>query len=145
MSVNTSCDCDCDDELGLPVGPAGAAGDPGFLNLSYVVAGAPFNTSSTSYVEVGRFIFSNTIADPFEAIRNNVWVSAGTGSLRVKDLITGNVLYENTNITATSSTNIETVTGQSIYNVTSAIIAVEVKQQNGANSISIASSIFYYT
>src|SRR3990167_3772639 len=128
-SNSSSC---CDSDLGLPVGSTGPAGAPSFHSMSYTIGGAPYITTSTSYEEVGRFIFSNTIADPFTKIKNNVWMSAGTGSMRVIDLITSTVIYENTAITSTSAVNIETVTGQSVYNATSAIVAVQVKTQNSS-------------
>lgn len=147
MSNNISANCDdCDDDLGLPIGPAGAKGEPSILALSYTIGGAPFISTSTSYVEVGRFPFSNTIADPFEGIKNNVWVSGGTGKLRVRDLVSGTVIYENTNITSTSATNIETVTGQSVYDVANALVVIEVAHATGgANSISIGATTLYYT
>lgn len=146
MANNTSGgSCGCDSSLGLPIGATGARGAASFHAMSFTIAGSPLTTSSTSYVEAGRFVFSNTLADPFTAIKTNIWVSAGTGSLRIKDLVTGNTIYENTSITSTSNINIETVTSQSVYNTTGAIVAVEIKQQNGANTISIGSSTFYYT
>lgn len=145
MSNNTSCGCECDEDLGLPVGATGAAGVPAFHSMSYTVSGSPLATVSTNYIEAGRFVFSNTMATPFTALKTNVWMSAGTGSMRIIDLITSVVIYENTAITSTSAINIETITGQSIYNVVSAIIAVQVKTQNAANTINVASSTFYYS
>src|SRR3989337_836246 len=97
---NTSSCNGCDSELGLPVGATGAAGAPGFLSLNFILGGSPFSNSTTSYVEAGRFIFSNTFAEPFTALKTNVWVDGGTGSMRVRDLITGTVVYANTNITS---------------------------------------------
>jgi hypothetical protein len=149
MSTNTSSDCGCDSDLGLPVGATGATGDPSVLNLSYSIGGAPFITTSTSYTEVGRFISNTTFAAAFTGIKNNVWMSAGTGSLRVMAYNTGNpagiLIYENTSITSTSVTNIETATGQTIYTSADFLITVEVKTQNIANSLSINCSTFYYT
>jgi hypothetical protein len=148
MSTNTSSDCGCDSDLGLPVGATGATGAPSVLNLSYIVAGAPFITASTNYIEVGRFIGNTSFAAEFTGIKNNVWMSAGTGSLRIMAYNDANPagiqLYENTAITATSVTNIETITGQTIYSNTDFVITVEVKTQNIANTLSIGSTIFYY-
>lgn len=150
MSNNTSnLNCGCSSDLGLPVGATGATGNPSVLNLSYIIAGAPFATISTSYIEVGRFIGNTSFAAEFTGIKNNVWMSAGTGSLRIMAYNNANPagiqLYENTAITATSVTNIETATGQTIYSSTDFIITVEVKTQNIANTLSIGSTIFYYT
>jgi hypothetical protein len=145
MSNNTSCICgDCDDSLGLPIGATGEAGAPGSQALSYIIGGAPFISVSTTYQEVGRIVFSNAIADPFTAVKNNVWMSGGTGSLKISDLATGNTIYENTNITATTAYNIETATGISAYNAAASVIVIEVKTQNIANTISIGSTLFYY-
>ena len=147
MSNNTSDNCcgDCDG-LGLPVGSTGDAGFPAFLNLSYSVFGSiPFN-NTTVYAEAGRFIFSNTISTAFNSMKTNIYVTAGAGSLRIRDLISGNVLYTNTNITSASTINIETVTGQDFYDVTNAIIVIEFKHNTGgANSTFIGSSTFYKT
>jgi len=147
MANNTSSSCNsCNSDLGLPIGLTGAAGAPSILALSYTIGGSPFAAATTTYEEAGRFIFSNTAADPFTALRTNVWVSAGEGSMRVIDLITSTVVYENTSITSTSATNVEVVTGQSIYNVSSAILAVQVKHNTAAGAtINIATSTFSYS
>src|SRR3990167_6538722 len=139
---NTSCGCDSD--LGLPIGLTGAAGAPGFHSMSYTLAGSPFTNTTTTYIEAGRFIFSNAFADPFTALETNVWVNGGTGSMRVIDLVTSTVVYENAAITSTSAVNIETAIAQSIYKVASAILAVQVRA-GASQTISIASSTFYFS
>lgn len=144
MANNVSVNCsDCDSDLGLPIGLTGAAGAPGFHSMSYTLFGSPASNSTTSYVEAGRFIFSNAFATPFTALKTNVWVDGGTGSMRVIDLITSAVVYENTAITSTSATNIETAIAQSIYNVSSAILSVQIKASSGQITF-IGSSTFYY-
>lgn len=143
MSNTSSCN-DCAESLGLPIGLTGAAGAPGFHSLSYTLGGSPFINSTTSYIEAGRFVFSNTFADPFTALKTNVWVNGGTGSMRVIDLITSTVVYETTAITSTSTTNIETAISLSVYNVTSAILSIQIKASSGQNC-SIGSSTFYYS
>lgn len=148
MSTNTSSDCGCDTDLGLPVGATGATGDPSVLNLSYVIAGAPFSTVSTSYVEVGRFIANTSFAAAFTAVKNNVYMSAGTGSLRIMAYNTANPagiqIYENTSITSTTVTNIETATGLTVYTSADFLITVEVKSQSASNTLTIFNSTFYY-
>lgn len=148
MSNNTSCNnCECDDDLGLPIGATGSAGLPAFIALNYMVAGSPFVNSTASYKEAGRFIFSNTIATPFDSMKTNVWVSGGTGSLEVFIYNAANPaglqVYQNAAITSTLAYNVETITGQSFYNAANTIIAVRVKAGAG-QSIKIGSSIFYY-
>ena len=146
MANNTSSDCGCSDSLGLPVGFTGAAGSPGSISLNYAIGAAPFTNTTTTYVEAGRLIFSTTAADPFTVLRSNVWVSAGTGSMRVIDLVTSTVVYENVNLTSTSTTNIETVTGKSFYSSTGSILSVQVKHNTaGGSVINIATSLFSYS
>ena len=140
MSNTSGC---CDSDLGLPIGLTGAVGAPGFHSMSYTLAGSPFSAATTTYEEAGRFVFSNTFAAPFTGLKTNVWVSGGTGSMRIIDLITSDVVYETTAITSTSAVNIETAIGLSIYNVASAILAVQVKA-SASQTISIATSLFYY-
>ena len=144
MSNNCGCDtCNCPDSL--PKGDQGEPGQPSFLALSFISSGVPASTSSITYVELGRFPFSNTIADPFTGIKFNVYVSAGTGSYRIKDLVSSNVIYENTNVTSASAINIETVTGIDIYDVANALIVVEVLHNTGgADSIKAGGISFYY-
>lgn len=146
MSNTSGC---CNSDLGLPVGATGATGAPGFHAINYVIGGAPFITVSTNYIEVGRFILNTSFATAFDSIKTNIWMSAGTGSMRIMAYNTANPagiqVYENTAITSTTVTNIETVTGQTIYTATDFIIAVEVKTQNSANTLSIGTSVFYYT
>ena len=138
-----TCGCgDCDCEEGI-VQNQGDPGQPAFINLNFVIAGAPFSNSTASWVEAGRFIFSTDIADIFTSIRVNAWVSAGTGSFRIKDLISGNVIYTNAAVTSASALNIEIRKALQIYNAASALIAVEIAG-SGANTIFIGSAIFAY-
>lgn len=144
MNNISSC---CDDTLGLPVGQTGANGTPSFLALSQL-SGAlslPYTTPSVTFIEVtnGRFIFSNTFSTPFKSLKANVYVSGGVGSLTIVDLISANTLYTNSNITSTSSFNIESAIGLNIYNVPIALISVQVKADVG-QTISIASISFAY-
>ena len=146
MANNTSACSECDSELGLPVGDKGAKGAPSILSISHTIGGSPFTASTTSYVEAGRFIFSSTYATPFTAFWANVWVSAGTGSLRIIDLSTSTVIYEKTNITSTSAVNVEAITGQSIYITSLSIIAVQVKHNTASGATTnIGCTTFYYT
>lgn len=138
----------CDDctELGLPVGPQGDAGAPAFLALPFTVAGSPFTDNTNAWVEVGggRFYFSNLIADPFTSIDINIWVSAGTGYYRIKDLITSNIVVAATAVTSTSVTNIESLAAQSIYNSASALLVIEVLSDSAGKSITTGCATIAY-
>jgi hypothetical protein len=141
--MSNGCCNDCDG-LGLPVGPTGPAGKPAFIAISCIEGGAAFVTSnSVSFSTVQEIVFSTSMADPFDALKYNVWVSGGTGSFRIRDKVTNTVIYQNTNITSTSNINIETDTGQSIMPSAGAILAIEVKAPS-SQSISIGSVSLYY-
>ena len=143
-----NCNCDsCDCDLGLPVGEQGEAGKPLFINLSYIVAGAPLNNSTTTFVEAGRFVFNKNITPSFTAMKNNIWVTGGTAEITVVDLVSGNTMADfPKTVTSVSPINVETYTGLSIYPVANdRIISVQIKHQTGGvNSVRIGSSIFYY-
>lgn len=147
MSTNTSSNCcgDCDN-LGLPVGPVGDPSAPGFLSMSYTIAGSFLGNNTASYIEAGRFVFSNKIASAFSVMRTNIFVTGGSATLRIRDESTGNILYTNTNINSTGSTVIESITGLNVYDVNSAIIVVEFLHQTGGTDWAyIGSSTFSYT
>lgn len=133
ICCSDSCNCDGISQV------KGDAGQPAFIEA----VGHLATNATANWIEAGRFIFSKDIATIFTSIRVNVWVSAGTGGFRIKDLVTGNVIYTNSVVTSTSVINIETRKALQIYNSTSAIIAVET-QGSGANTVSIASAIFAY-
>lgn len=137
--------CDNCENEGMPVGPQGEPGAPAFLCLSATGGSGPFTDNTNTWVEASnsRFYFSNNISKPFTSVNINIYVSGGTGACRVKDLISGNILYENDNITSTSLTNIESGTGLNIYNSTSALIVLEVLS-DVAESISIGTTTLAY-
>lgn len=136
---------DCIDELGLPVGSQGEQGLPAFLPLSFTGGGSPDTDNTAAFVEIvgSRFLFSTNNATPFTSIRINIWVNGGVGAYRIRDLISGNVLYTNSNITSTSSINVETATGLEIYNVTNAIIVIEFKSGAGQTITAGAATLAY--
>jgi hypothetical protein len=141
-----STDCTDTDCGSLPRGEQGDPGQPSILAISLTSTGSPVTNNSTSWVEVARFPFSNTIADPFTALKFNTYVDAGVGSFRIKDLVSGNVLYINTNVTSTSVINIETAATAEIYDVTNALIAIEIAHNTsvGVEAIYAGGISFYY-
>jgi len=129
----------------MPKGDKGDTGLPSILSLSFISIGMPITEGGASYVELGRFPFGNNISTPFTGIRTNIWVDAGVGSFRIRDLISGNVVYENANITSTSAINIEKISGVSVYDVADALLAVEFKHNTGAGSfVSCGGISFHY-
>ncbi len=136
----------CEDSCDGCEGVAEAQGDPGepaFLNLNFIQAGAPFTDSSNNWVEAGRFLFSKDVADLFTSVRVNIWRTGGASvNFRLKDLVSGTVI--NTwSVTSASAINIEVKKSLQVYNSSSAIIAVEV-QSVGGNDVNIGSAMFAY-
>lgn len=128
------------------MGEKGDAGQPAFLHLNMNNFGVAFDTSNIVYSEMKRFTFSTAMAEAFTALKANIYVSGGVGSLRIQK-ISGvpATIYENTNITSTSNDNIETATGLDIYPSTGDIIAVQIKHNTGApEAIFISDLNLYY-
>lgn len=141
MSCSICCQNDCNGCEGIPQAQ-GLPGQPAFLNLNFIISGIPSVNSTNSWKEMGRFIFSKDVAALFTSIRMNIWVTAGTGSYRIKDIVSGTVIYTNS-VTSPSNLNIETKKALQIYNASSAIIAVET-QGSGVNSVFCGSAMFAY-
>lgn len=138
--------CDNCTEEGLPVGDQGPAGDPAFLALPATGTGVPHVDATNAWVEIkgSRFQFTTDYSVPFTSHKINIWVSAGTGVYRIRDLISGNTILADKNVTSTSTTNIETTLGLEVYNSTNALIVVEMKSDTAGKSITCGTQTFAY-
>lgn len=147
MCTNCGNDC-CENCLGVAKGDKGEPGNPAAMFIPSTLS----TTSNTYTAAPPPFpLGTDSVKTPFTAAKFNVYVLAGTGSLRIRDLTNNIVLYENTAITSTSTINIETAI---IYNsaplniVPSAnvLLEVEVKHNTGGggNSIIITGMTLYY-
>jgi len=129
----------------MPIGNQGEKGDPSILAFSFINIFLPTTYGGNTYVELARFPFSNTIAKPFTGFKMNMWTTAGVGSFRIIDLVTSNVIYENTNVTSNSDINIETIEGIDAYDAGNSLLAIQYKHNVGAgDSVCAASATFYY-
>lgn len=146
MSNNSNGCCNECDSLGLPVGEQGENGQPAFVAISCFEAGQAYATNSIAYQPVREFTFSNVMGNPLTAYKANIFMTGGTGSIRIKDRVSGLTIDEFSVVSSTSDKNIETRTGFSAYPSAGAIILIEVKSNTGGlNFISIGSISFYYS
>lgn len=144
------CNCNsnqsCNECLSVPVGERGEPGAPGILALNFMISGASASEDSGNYLTIGELPFDGTITNPFTALKANVYVSGEAGSLRIIQKKSPNtVLYENNNISSTSSSNIETATGLSIIPSANEVIQIQIKSNNVVDTCFIGSIQFYYT
>lgn len=137
--------CDCTNE-NLPVGEQGEKGDPAFLALPATGDASPHMDNTNDWVEVkgSRFHFTTLSSKPFSSHKINIWVSAGTGVYRIRDLISGNTILSDKNVTSTSTTNVETTLALEVYNSTNALIVVEMKSDTAGKSITCGTQTFGY-
>lgn len=142
---NSCSDDSCSGCLQVPKGDQGDPGAPGILAINFITSGAPVSDSSGTYITVGEFPFDGTIIDPFTALKANIYVSGNTGCLRIRQKKAPNtVLYENTNISSTSSSNVETATALSIIPSADEVVQVQIKTNNTSFSTLLGSIQFYY-
>ncbi len=139
------CDCtgDCDCDLTIPKGDQGDPGAPSAAFFNLFISGAPASTTSATYLTVLEFVFDAASMEVFDMLKANIYMSAGTGGLKICKKSDGSTLYENAVITATADTNIETATGLDIIPANDQIIQVQIKS-NGTATCFIGSISFGY-
>ncbi len=140
----TTCsDDNCTCDLTIPVGPPGERGPGNGLYMSFITGGAAPTTTSTSYVLLGEFVFDQATMDKFKSLKANCYMTAGTGSIRVRQKASpNNVLYENTTVSGTTTTNIESATGLDIIPGDDQVVQIHYKSNNGANTLEFCSIFF---
>jgi hypothetical protein len=143
-----SCDCtsECNCDLTVPKGDKGDVGPPSALFLSFIdpTTGGPATITANTYRTVGEFVFDYNTMEVFTMLKACIYMSAGTGSFQIVLKSINAVLYENTNVTATSTFNVETATGLSIIPSADEVIQVQFKSNNGVATCSFSSITFGY-
>lgn len=139
------CDCIglCDCDKTVPKGDQGDPGDPMALFMSFITAGAGQATTSTSYVLLGEFIFDAATMEVFTSLKANCYMDGGTGSFKIS-VKGGATLYEKTDVSATSDTNVESVTGLDIVPANDTVVQIFYKSNNVADTMYFDSIAFGY-
>lgn len=143
------CDCasECSCDNAIPKGGQGDPGAPGGLFMSFIdpTTGGPATITANVYRTVGEFTFDGTIMAVFTMLKANIYMSAGTGSLKLVRKSTGATLYENSGgITSTSTSNVETATGINIIPSADEVVQIQFKSNNGSATCSFGSITFGY-
>ncbi len=143
------CDCtsDCLCDTLVPKGDKGDPGAPGGLFMSFIdpTTGGPATITVNTYRTVGEFTFDGTFMEAFTMLKANIYMSAGTGSLRLLRKSNAAVLYENDGgITSTSTSNVETATGLNVIPSANEVVQIQFKSNNGSATCSFGSITFGY-